>query len=601
MTVVIGFTFHPWHDNSAAVIVDGKLVFAAEEERFTRHKHSVNEAPFNSLIKAFHYLERLGIKPGDVDAFATNWRSNLFPMRDRLHLLRYGLQAVGSVDRKNYESVLPFSVWNHARKDFVKWTLHGYDLTDIARLLLERVYKQIGADFPAHAKIVPVEHHLAHAASAYYFSGFPSAAVVTVDGRGERDATVVWKVKQGEFEKISSVTIEDGSIGMLYELVSERIKFNRLEGPGKVMGLAPYGKEDEQIAARFKQVAKMGYKDVPYVFADRFRVKTRLKNDERMYSLIADFLADDLPLEWNPRQEPTMPVANLAWHIQDFTEDLIQATARWAKEQTGENRIALAGGVALNAKANMKLHYSKMYEQMFIFPAASDQGGSIGAAAYVYEYFLGEKMRHGALDNVYLGPEYDDEHVEDVVRKGKWKAEFIGSDVSSVSELISKGQIIAWYQGRAELGPRALGNRSIVADPTREDTWRTMNKIKGREYWRPLAPSVLSEDKEIYFRNPVDHGYMILMFQMTEEGAKRAPAVCHVDMTSRPQTVSRQVNQLWYDMISGFKSIKGEGIVVNTSFNLAGEPLVETPQDAIRSFAIGGFDAIYLQGWLIRK
>jgi carbamoyltransferase len=593
VTVVIGFTFHPWHDNSAAVIVDGKLVFATEEERFTRHKHSVDEAPVNSLIKAFQYLERFNIKPGDVDAFATNWRPNLFPIRERFHILTYSLNTIA-----------PFSALNRARKDFAKWTVHGYDFTDITRLLLEKVYKQIGAEFPAHAKIVPVEHHLAHAASAYYFSGFPSATVLTVDGRGERDATAIWKVKQGEFEKISSVLVEEGSIGILYEMVSERIKFNRLEGPGKVMGLAPYGKYDEQIATRFKQILKTGCKDAPYIFADRFRAKAHpwsYVDLERLCSSIADFIADDLPLDWNPKQEPTPPAANLAWHVQDFTENLMQVTAKWAKDQTGESRIALAGGVALNAKVNMKLHYSKMFEEMFIFPAASDQGGSIGAAAYVYEHVLGEKMKNGALDNVYLGPEYDDEQVKDVVRKGKWKAEFIGTDVSSVSELVSKGQIIVWYQGRAELGPRALGNRSIVADPTREDTWRTMNKIKGREYWRPLAPSVLSEDKETYFKNPVDHGYMILMFQMTEEGAKRAPAICHVDNTSRPQTVSRQINPLWYDLISGFKSIKGEGLVVNTSFNLAGEPLVETPQDAIRSFAIGGFDAIYLQGWLLRK
>lgn len=595
MTVVIGFTFPPYHDNSAAVIVDGKLVFATEEERFTRHKHSEDEAPFNSLVKALQYLERLGVRPEDVNAFATSWRPNLISMPDRLTQLVACLEAAGSVD--------PLSVLHNARKDFLTWTLHKYDYTDIARLLLKRVYKQIGADFPPHTRIVPVEHHLAHAASAYYFSGFPSAAVLTVDGSGERDATVVWKVKNGEFEKACAVAVDEGSIGFVYEYVSERIKFNRLEGPGKVMGLAPYGKKDEKIASRFKEVAKIGHKDAPYVFADQFRV-TRSKSAaaiRKMYSQIADFLAGDLPLNWNPRENPTTPAANLAWHVQDFTENLVEATASWAKEQTGEKRIALAGGVALNAKANMKLHHSGMYEELFIFPGANDAGGSIGAAAYVYEHYLGEKMRHGPLADIYLGPEYDDTYVKDVVSKGKWKAEFIGSEVSKVSDLVSKGQIIAWYQGRAELGPRALGNRSIIADPTQEDTWRTLNKLKGREFWRPLAPSLLAEDKETYFKNPVDHSYMILMFQMTEEGAKRAPAICHVDMTSRPQTVSRQSNKAYYDMIRAFKSIKGEGIVVNTSFNLAGEPLVETPQDAIRSFAIGGFDAIYLQGWLITK
>lgn len=585
MTTVIGLTLLPsWHDNSAAAIVDGKLVFATEEERFTKHKHSLNEQPFNSLLETLHYLERLGIKPGDIDAFATSWKPSLFRIGTRL----------GETWSEYLKTRSLFGTLPSETRGFL---FHAFDETHVTRLFLEKTYRRIGADIPSHAKIVPVEHHLAHAATAYYFSGFPSAAVLTVDGRGERDCTVVWSVRDGEFEKISSVKIEEGSIGYLYDHVSMRLNFNEYEGPGKVMGLAPYGKKDEGIASRFQELCKLECDDAPYVFADRFR----MKSIGRMYDSIADFLTDGLSLDWNPRQKPTTPVANLAWHVQDFTETIMEATARWAKQQTGENRIALAGGVALNAKANMKLHYSRMYEEMFVFPAANDAGGAIGAAAYAYEHTLGGKMRHGALDNVYLGPEYDDEYVKNVVRKGKWNAEFIGRDLNTVAHLISKGQIIVCYQGRAELGPRALGNRSIVADPTRADTWRTMNEIKGREYWRPLAPSVLQEDKEIYFRNPVDHGFMILMFQMTEEGAKRAPAICHVDMTSRPQTVTRESNELWYELISSFKGIKREGIVVNTSFNLAGDPLVETPQDALKSFALGGFDAIYLQGWLIEK
>jgi carbamoyltransferase len=209
-------------------------------------------------------------------------------------------------------------------------------------------------------------------------------------------------------------------------------------------------------------------------------------------------------------------------------------------------------------------------------------------------------MKHGKLTDVCFGPEYDDQVVKDIVNKGKWNSEYIGGDVSQVANLVSKGKVIAWYQGRAELGPRALGSRSIVADPTKKETWKMLNAIKGREFWRPLAPSVLDEDKENYFKEPTDHRFMILMFKMTEEGAKRAPAVCHVDMTARPQTVTRE-NERWYELIKSFKDLTGEGIIVNTSFNLAGEPMVETPREAMVSFALGGFDALYLQGWLVRK
>ena len=178
----------------------------------------------------------------------------------------------------------------------------------------------------------------------------------------------------------------------------------------------------------------------------------------------------------------------------------------------------------------------------------------------------------------------------------------LGEDVNAIADLVAKGYIITWYKGRTELGPRALGNRPIVADPTRKECWCLVNYIKGREWWRPLAPSLLDEDKDVYFKNPVSHEFMILMLKYKdEEACKRVPVTCHVDLTARPQTVTRDQNKTWYDLIKAFKDIKGEGLIMNTSFNLAGEPLVETPQEAIRSFAVKGFDAMYMQGWLIYK
>jgi carbamoyltransferase len=447
-------------------------------------------------------------------------------------------------------------------------------------------------------------HHLTHAAAAYYFSGFSSTAVLSIDGGGERDATTIWKVKNGEFERIASIEVGNGSVGLLYDSVSEKLGFDLLEGPGKVMGLAPYGRPDEKIFSRFEQVFNVFDRgDVPYALAAKFRKPhvVWIPDRDKMYGQIADFLTEGLDLHWNATKELSKSAADLAWSLQHLTEIIIEATAKWTKEQTSENKICLTGGVALNAKANMNLHYSKLFEDMFIFPCANDAGCSVGAAAYAYEHFLGEKMKHSRLNDVFLGPEYDDQITKDIVAKGKWNSEYIGDDVGQVAKLVSKGKVIAWYQGRAELGPRALGGRSIVADPTKKETWKMLNGIKGREFWRPLAPSVLDEDKEIYFKEPTDHRFMILMFKMTEEGAKRAPAICHVDMTARPQTVVRANNKRWYELIRSFKDLTGEGILVNTSFNLAGEPIVETPREAMVSFALGGFDALYLQGWLVNK
>jgi len=189
-----------------------------------------------------------------------------------------------------------------------------------------------------------------------------------------------------------------------------------------------------------------------------------------------------------------------------------------------------------------------------------------------------------------------------MVDKTKFKAQYIGDDVNAVTDVVAKGQIVTWYQGRAELGPRALGNRSIIADPTKKEYWKLVNDIKGREWWRPLAPSLLLEDADEYFKDPTKHEFMILMMRYKDEDVcRRVPVTCHVDLTARPQTVTPEQNRNWYNLIKAFKDIKGEGLVMNTSFNLAGEPLVETPQDAIKSFALGGFDALYLQGYLISK
>ena len=479
----------------------------------------------------------------------------------------------------------------------------GFNYISVAKAYIRRVYQNSGFNFPEGAKIVPVAHHLAHAASAYYFSGHPSTTVLTMDGLGERVGTTIWKVKDGDFELVSSINGEQGSVGWIYEHVSMALGLGRLEGPGKVMGLAPYGRYDEELQRRFSRIMKTGGSAQPFALSDEFRTEGRIRmvaDIERVNARVCSFLTEGLNLMWDPKRELTQPVTSLAWHTQDFTEKIVEIAADWAKNQTGEDTIALAGGVALNAKANMRLHYSRKFNDVFVFPVANDAGGPIGAAAYVYEHVVGNKMKHGRLEDLYLGPRYEDDYVSSIVKKSKLHADFVGEDVAPLADMIHAGNIITWYIGRSEMGPRALGDRSIVANPTKKEVWRALNEIKGREFWRPLAPSVLDEDRAKYFEGSIDHRFMVLMFRMTEEGRQRAPAVCHIDGTARPQSVHSD-NKLWHNLIKSFKEVAGEGMVVNTSFNLAGEPLVETPQDAIRSFALGGFDALYIQGWLVKK
>jgi carbamoyltransferase len=603
MTVVVGFNWPVEHDHAVGVVVDGELVFASEEERWTRHKHSIGEPPTNALRQAFLFLKRkYGIKPRDVDAYAVNYDPRLMALSMRYkwwvstfeNLINKGVKLdlfQGGIIGKGLGVLRAGLLY-----------LRG-DYLNLARRFVRFVIHSIGEDVPDNIRVIPVPHHLAHAASAYYFSGFDDATVLTVDGSGEFEATVVWRVKDGEFEKVVSIPTVYGSLGLSYEEVSAKIGYDNLEGPGKVMGLAPYGKASKYYEKLRSFIRFDDDDDYPFRFfvPGKWKIKGTDADYRQPYEFIANSLYPGGRVPWDVRGDLHPDAVDLAWAVQAVTEETMLHLAQWAKENVGGDRLALAGGVALNAKANMVIHYSKTFNDMFIFPAANDAGTPIGAAAWVYEHVLGEKMKRQRLKTVYLGPEYSDEEVKKVVETGGWNAKYVGDDVNEVVDLIVKGFVVAWYQGRAELGPRALGNRSIIADPRRKDMWGVVNRIKGREWWRPLAPSLLEDDASKYFIDPVPHHFMILMYKFRPEMCEVVPAVCHVDQTARPQTVTRDQNRTWYELIKAFKDETGEGIIMNTSFNLAGEPLVETPQDAIKSFALGGFKALYLQGWLIQK
>jgi len=413
MTVVVGFNWPGWHDHAVGVIVDGELVFASEEERWTRHKHAPNELSINALKQAFLFLKRkYGIKPRDIDAYAINMDSKLFPLNIRRSLVasmsenlitkgvNLGLFQDGIIGKGL--GVLRFGLL-YLRGDYL----------DIVRRFVRFVIHSMGEDVPDNIKVIPVIHHFAHAASAYYFSGFNNAAVLTVDGSGEFEATVVWRVNNGEFEKVASIPTVYGSLGFLYDEVSVKIGYDYLEGPGKVMGLAPYGKASKYYE-KLKSFIRFDDKDYPFRFdvSGRWRVKDPA-DYILPYRFIADSLYPDARVPWDPRGELHPDATNLAWAVQAVTEETMLHLAKWAREHTGEDKLALAGGVALNAKANMVIHYAKIFNDIFIFPAANDAGTPIGAAAWVYEHVLGGKMKRQRLRTVYLGPEYSDEEVKE--------------------------------------------------------------------------------------------------------------------------------------------------------------------------------------------
>ncbi len=585
MPLVVGLTWPFDHDNSVAAILDGKLIFASEEERYTRHKHSVYEPPFNSLVSLFRHIGKIGLRPTDIDAFAVNWNPRLFHGAHKNALFFRTLSKT-----KPYLSTV------ERLGAIGRWTL-GANYVSLLNHVIRRAHAAVGASMPHRARIVPVEHHLSHASSAFYFSGAASAVAMTIDGSGERDSTVIWKVKNGEFERLLALGTPTSSLGLLYESLVTRIGYDPLEGPGKMMGLAPYGASSPAYH-RLRELVTInddGGGDSPYGISVRRR--SALKSWAGLYLEATDSLFERIT--WNPRGQIDPAAANLAWAAQRVTEEAVLATARWARKNSGADALLMAGGVALNAKANMEVYYSDIFNDIFVFPASNDAGGAIGAAAYVHDHELGGKMDRRRMTNVYLGPEYSDEEVSVAIRDSTWRSVAVGADMGEVAELVAAGKVVTVHQGRAELGPRALGNRSIVADPTDKETWTKVNRIKGREWWRPLAPSLT--DAERYFVRGRPHEFMVMMYRFLDGAGERVPAVKHVDGTARIQTASHEDNPVWADLIKSFGELKGEALVVNTSFNLAGEPLVETPQDALRSFTQGGFDALYIGDHLIRK
>jgi len=445
-------------------------------------------------------------------------------------------------------------------------------------------------------KVVTVKHHIAHALSAYYTSGFKKAVAIVVDGKGEWAATSVYNITDGEIETLKELIYTRYSLGVLYDYSGTVLGYDGLEGPGKIMGLAPYGRGLDKYEKFFKELVEVysPTSEVP------FKLTVPVPYIKKWWKSKIDHIS------WDPNGRPLNEDAiAFAWSLQKRFEEAYLTTMEWARELSGRKSAVIAGGAALNAKANMEVLYSKIFNEMFVFPASNDAGTSIGAAFYAYVHELGGTMKNERIENVFWGIEYGDEEISralDLAKRFGYRIERDYPIENLVEDYLLKNEIITVYQGRAEFGPRALGHRSIVADPRIKENWERVNELKGREWWRPLAPSLLLEHAKDYFEIGAHLPFMIVMERFKdEETCRRVPAVCHVDMTARPQTVTESIDKNWYNLIKEFGKRTGEYIVINTSFNLGGEPLVETPAQAVVDLALGGFKALWLDGTLIYK
>ncbi len=439
---------------------------------------------------------------------------------------------------------------------------------------------------PTPARMRFVDHHLAHAISAYAFSGFEDAAVVVMDGRGAWEATSIWHGRDGRLEHVLTIPFPD-SVGLFYSEFTAYLGFQRNSDEWKVMGLAPYGEPGMKLDTFIDPQAE------PY----RVHARRLFGNGNGSFSSLTPLLGPARAAE----SEIDARHKNIAYAVQDACELAMMSVVRMAVEKTRSRNLCLAGGVALNSKGNGKIAASGLVDKIFVQPAASDDGVALGAALAPYLENGGRLPNH-AMRHAYLGPAFDDPAIESALRTYKLSYTRLNDPAATAAELLSQRKILGWFQGRMEFGPRALGSRSILADARDpEMNAKVNNAVKFREWWRPFAPSLKKEAAGQYLESATDSPFMILTAQVRPEKRGLIPSVTHVDGSARPQTVEKEINPLYWRLLDEFEKRTGVPVIMNTSFNLRGEAIVHTPTDAVRTFFSSGMDALVIGSFLVEK
>ncbi len=589
-----------YHDSAAAILVDGQVIAAAQEERFTRKKHD-SSFPIHACR---YVLTEAGLSYKDLTAVA--FYEKPFLKFERL--------------LETYHAFAP-----NGLESFVSAMLAWVKEKLFMRRMLRKQLAELGdAEVPTYFP----EHHLSHAASAYYPSRFPEAAILTIDGVGEWATTTIGHGRGREIEILRELHFPH-SIGLLYSAFTFYTGFTVNSGEYKLMGLAPYGNPDSQRAADYRKTIETELVDIRkdgsvVLNMDYFDFATGLK------------MANEAKWEKSfgvPRRKPESEISqeymDMALAIQQVTEDSVLRLAATARELTGCKHLVMAGGVALNCVSNGKIVGAGIFEDLWIQPAAGDAGGALGAAYAVWHIAHGNEPKTDRCDDAmrgsYLGPEFPEREILRTLEKYGAKARHydeFGCLASDVARKLAGGNVVGWFQGRMEYGPRALGNRSILGDARNPEMQKKLNlKIKYREGFRPFAPSVLEEDVSEYFELECESPYMLLVAPVRRERQiplpanyhdkplyerlyflrSDLPAITHIDYSARIQSVSQQTNPRFWELIHQFKEQTRYGVIVNTSFNVRGEPIVCTPDDAYRCFMRTEMDFLVVGDYVLDK
>ncbi len=589
---VLGISCY-FHDAAAALLRDGQLLAAAEEERFTRKKHDY-EFPQHAIDFC--------LRAGGIEARSLDYVT--FFEKPFVKFERLLLTSMQTFPRSHQVF----------REAMISWL---GDKLWIKHLIQRRL------GVPA-SKILFSEHHLSHAASTFFCSPFAEAAILTVDGVGEW-ATASIGVGKGTDIKLLKEIRFPHSLGLLYSAFTAFLGFEVNDGEYKVMGMAPFG--EPRHTDKVYKLIRLGSDgsfelDMDYFSFHCSADKTFSAKFEDLFGPSRDpnshFFTDvsgypsyfgEKPANYKELEKQNRYYADVAASIQSVTEEVLLKMAHCAFIETGAKNLCMAGGVALNSVANGRILRETPFEQIYIQPAAGDGGGAIGAALYAHHMVLGQP-RSFVLEHAYWGEEHPPENIESFLQKKGIRYQRFEKEeklIEQVIDRLQKGQVVGWFQGRFEWGPRALGNRSILADPRRAEMKDIVNvKIKFREPFRPFAPSVLAERAGEYFQlldPPRHYPARFMLYVVDVRDAKRdlIPAVTHVDGTARLQTVTKEVNPRYYQLIETFGQATGIPIILNTSFNLKGEPIVNTPHEALHTFTQSGMDVLVLGDYVIDK
>ncbi|HPG31237.1 MAG TPA: carbamoyltransferase N-terminal domain-containing protein [bacterium] len=588
-----------YHDSAAALIKDGNLITTVQEERFSRKK---NDGGFPSSAIEF-CLKTAGITSKELD-YAVFYEK---PMRKFDRLLRTIINFYPKTLNlfcKSMISMMKEKLW-------IKYVIN------------EKL--EIPLD-----KILFTDHHESHASASFYCSPFEDSAILTIDGVGEWTTAAYgighsfWKnnSKDKNSIKLFKELRFPISLGLLYSVITAYLGFEVNEGEYKVMGMAPYGKP--LYADKIKKMLKIkedgsftideSYLKYHYHTTESYSEKfTGLfgspRNRKDRFVTGQTSLYDDVNPATETEMEKNQYYADVASSIQSVTEEILLKMAKHIFKETGKKNLCISGGVGLNSVANFKILRQAGFENVYIQPAAGDAGGAIGAALFVYHSILNEPRKF-IMEHCYWGQKYSDNEIETFLKSNNIKYEKISGDENlfdRVTDLLINGNVIGWFQNEFEWGPRALGNRSILGDPRREDMKDIINiKIKFREPFRPFAPSVLEDRAEDFFEfDGVDKQYpprfMLMVCPVKKEKQNVLPAITHIDGSGRLQTVIKKYNPRYYRLIERFGEKTGVPVIINTSFNLKGEPIVNTPANAYSTFSASGMDALVLQNYLILK